>query len=143
MNATTRFFSEEITFKLTHPRKTSLWIKFVIQKEKKSLGKINFVFCNDAYLLQINQDYLNHNSYTDIITFDSSETKDLIEGEIYISIERIQENSVSFQAAFDDELHRVIIHGVLHLVGYSDKTDAKRLRMRRKEDAYLSLRKSS
>jgi probable rRNA maturation factor len=101
---------------------------------------VNFIFCSDEYLHSINVQYLNHTTYTDIVTFDSSETKGLIEGDIFISVERIQENASKFNTSFDEELHRVIIHGVLHLIGYSDKGSTKKAQMKRKEDTYLSLR---
>lgn len=138
--ASIRFFAEDIPFKLLHPRKTSNWIKETILKEKKEQGNLNFIFCSDEYLHSINVQYLNHTTYTDIVTFDSSETKGLIEGDIFISIDRIKENAFKFSTPFDDELHRVIIHGVLHLIGYSDKGASKKALMRRKEDTYLSLR---
>lgn len=138
--ASIRFFSEETDFKLPHPRKTSTWIKSALKKEKKTLGDMNFIFCTDEYLLQINMEYLDHHTYTDIITFDSSETPGTIEGDIFISIERIRENASKFDRPFDEELHRVIIHGALHLIGYGDKTKAAKAVMRGKEDAYLALR---
>lgn len=133
------FFSEEISFKLAHPRKTSNWIKLCIKKERKRLRSLNFIFCTDANLLQRNIEYLNHGTLTDIITFDQSDDH-LIEGEIYISIERVRENAVKLDVLFDDELHRVIIHGVLHLIGYGDKQKSEKTLMRKKEDACLSLR---
>ena|SRR6478609_3221208 len=134
------FFSEGIDFTLPHPRKTSNWVNSVIKKEKKSLISVNYVFCTDSYLLQMNQDYLHHDTLTDIITFDYSQ-KSKLEGEIYISIDRVKENSDVFNRPFDEELHRVIIHGILHLAGYKDKSKAEKALMRKKEDAYLSLRK--
>ena len=140
--ASIRFFSEDLDFKLPHPRKTTNWIKETILKEKKEQGNLNFIFCSDQYLHSINVQYLNHTTYTDIVTFDTSETKGLIEGDIFISVERIKENASKFSASFDEELHRVIIHGVLHLIGYSDKGPTKKAAMRRKEDTYLSLRKN-
>lgn len=136
-----RFFSEEITFKLPHPRKTSNWIKEAIRMEKGHLGELNYIFCSDQYLLSINQRYLNHNTLTDIITFGNSEKGGPVSGEIYISIERVKENSKYFEVSFNDELHRVIIHGVLHLLGYKDKKSSDKALMRKKEEAYLSLRK--
>lgn len=134
-----RFFSEGIDFKLPHPRKTSSWIKSIVKKEKKTLVSINYVFCSDAHLLQMNQDYLKHDTLTDIITFGYSQ-KSGLEGEIYISIERVVENSGVFNRPFEEELHRVIIHGVLHLMGYTDKSAIEKARMRKKEEACLSLR---
>jgi probable rRNA maturation factor len=134
------FFSEETTFKLAHPIKTSKWIKAAIQKEKKVLDGLNFIFCTDDYLLKINKEYLNHNTLTDIVTFDNSETRRDINGDIFISVDRVSENAKKFNVSFDQELHRVIIHGILHLIGYGDKDMASKAKMRKKEDAYLSLR---
>ncbi len=134
------FFYEGIEFKLQNPRKTISWIKDTILIEGKTLGELNFIFCSDNHLLSMNIEYLQHNTYTDIITFDNSEGEVLISGDIFISIDRVGENALKFQKSQDDELHRVIIHGVLHLIGYSDKTANKKNIMRRKEDAYLSLR---
>lgn len=135
------FFVEEVHFKVPNPRKTSSWIKEAIASENKELGELNFIFCSDEYLHKINHRYLNHNSFTDIITFDNSDRKGTIEGDIFISIDRVKENSIAFQTGFAQELNRVIIHGVLHLIGYSDKSAGQRSKMRNKEDAYLSLHK--
>jgi len=110
-----------------------------ILAEKKTLEEISYVFCSDNYLLKINQNHLNHDTYTDIITFDYSEGN-LISSEIYISIDRVKENAKTHSAAILDELHRVIIHGVLHLCGYKDKTTKEAEAMRRKEDLYLGKR---
>jgi rRNA maturation RNase YbeY len=133
------FFSEEISFKLSHPRKTSKWIQLCLKKERKSLRSLNFIFCTDANLRQKNIQYLNHRTFTDIITFNQSDDR-LIEGEIYISIDRVKENAADLSLSFDEELHRVIIHGVLHLSGYGDKKQSEKELMRKKEDACLSLR---
>jgi probable rRNA maturation factor len=135
-----RFFSEVPGFKLNNQRKTAEWIKKVLLMEEKTLSSINVIFCSDAYLSEINQQYLKHDTYTDIITFDLSLTQDAIEGEIYISIDRVKENAQAFGSDFDTELCRVIIHGVLHLSGYNDKTSREKSAMRKKEDASLSLR---
>ena len=135
------FFVEDVQFKLSGPRKISHWIKQSITSEGKKLGGLNFVFCSDDYLLRMNQEYLNHKTLTDIITFDNSEEEGTIGGDIFISVDRVRENSVSFQSGFDRELHRVMIHGVLHLVGYSDKNTRDKAVMRGKEDAYLSLQR--
>ncbi|MEQ1584235.1 MAG: rRNA maturation RNase YbeY [Cyclobacteriaceae bacterium] len=136
-----RFFSEDTDFSLQHPRKTSAWIKKVITKERKHLSEVNYIFCTDKYLLNLNKDFLRHNTLTDIITFDNSTQKGIIEAEIYISIERVLDNADKFKVRFDEELHRVIIHGVLHLMGYKDKKPAEVAQMRKKEEACLSLRK--
>jgi probable rRNA maturation factor len=139
--ATIRFFSEDISFKIDLPRKKILWIKEVARREKKTIKEINYIFCSDEYLLQLNQGFLNHKTLTDIITFDNSEGKNGLEGEIYISIERVQENAIKFNTEFEDELHRVMIHGVLHLIGYKDKKSSEKALMRKKEEACLSLRR--
>jgi probable rRNA maturation factor len=133
------FFKQGTAFQLPHPRKTSAWIKKVIKSEKAVLGELNYVFCSDQYLLGINQQFLNHDTYTDIITFGMG-NGERIEGEIYISIPRVRENAKAQASPFHDELDRVIIHGVLHLLGYSDKSPRKKALMRKKEDACLSLR---
>jgi probable rRNA maturation factor len=135
------FFSESLDFTLPHPRKTAAWITAVIKKEKQSLQELNYIFCADEHLHKINQEYLNHNTYTDIITFDNSEESGKIEGDIFISIDRVKDNAVKYKVDFLDELHRVIIHGTLHLLGYGDKAKADKELMREKEDTYLSLRK--
>jgi rRNA maturation RNase YbeY len=111
-----------------------------VKKERKKLTSLNYIFCSDLYLLKINQEYLKHDTLTDIITFDYSQKSNL-EGEVYISIERVKENSEIFKRPFAEELHRVIIHGLLHLIGYADKSDAEKAQMRKKEEACLSLLK--
>jgi probable rRNA maturation factor len=139
MSSTIHFFIEDIPFKLSHPRKTTQWIKAAIIKEKKKLEELNYIFCSDDYLLRLNQDYLNHKTLTDIITFDNSENSGLIQGDIFISIDRVRENAIQFNKPFVEEVRRVIIHGALHLIGYSDKSVTQKALMRKKEDAYLSL----
>lgn len=135
------FFTEDTDFKLKEKGKIRQWIISAVQTEGfKRVGDLNFIFCSDAYLLQINQQYLDHDTYTDIVTFDSSETEDTIAGDIFISVERIAENAVQFGANTRDELHRVIIHGVMHLCGYHDKKPADKVQMTSKEDEYLSKR---
>ncbi len=134
------FFAESITFSLRQKKHLRLWITETIKAEGKHPGELNFIFCSDDYLLSINQQYLNHNTYTDIVTFDNSTDKSKIEGDIFISVERIRENAVSFKVSVKDELHRVIIHGILHLLGYKDKTPKSKEQMTEKEDFYLALR---
>ncbi|MEL7002231.1 MAG: rRNA maturation RNase YbeY [Bacteroidota bacterium] len=134
------FFQEDIAFELPDPDDTSNWINSVLKKEGAYIDYLNFIFCSDAYLHQINIEYLNHDTLTDIVTFDNSDNPDRIEGDIFISIERIKDNGQSFDTSFDEELHRVIIHGVLHLIGFNDKTDEEKSIMREKEEACLSLR---
>jgi probable rRNA maturation factor len=135
------FFAEEINFKISHPRKTASWIKKVIDKEKHSLEELNYIFCTDAYLLNLNRQYLSHDTLTDIITFNNSEKPGCLSGDVFISIDRVRENATTFKVSFDLELCRVIIHGALHLMGYSDKTSTQKLVMRKKEEACLSLLK--
>jgi len=138
--AAVNFFSQDIPFKLPHPRKTSSWIQRAIKEEKGHLKNLNYIFCSDEDLRKINIQYLKHKTYTDIITFDVSDDQAYLEGEIFISIDRVKENASKLNVSFIEELHRVLIHGVLHLLGYSDKTISKKKEMRKKEDAYLSLR---
>ncbi|MFY8037548.1 MAG: rRNA maturation RNase YbeY [Cyclobacteriaceae bacterium] len=139
--AAIQFFSEDISFTLSKPRKSSNWIKLIAKKERREVVDVSYIFCSDSYLLQLNQQYLNHNTLTDIITFDYSEGAKKLEGEIYISIDRVKENAQKFKVSFQDELDRVMIHGVLHLIGYKDKKPTDKSLMRKKEEASLSLRK--
>jgi len=136
-----RFFNEGIPFILSKPRKTVSWIKEVIQKEKGILTEINYIFCSDEHLLALNQKFLNHNTFTDIITFNNSGKKQELSADIYISVPRVQENAQKFEVDFQNELSRVMIHGVLHLLGYKDKKAPEKALMRKKEEACLSLRK--
>ena len=123
-------------FKLENEKTISSWIINVIDEEKKELGEINFYFCDDNELLESNTKYLNHEQYTDILTFDYSD-KNSISADIMISVDRVQENSSIFDQKFEDELHRVIIHGILHIIGYNDKTEEEKKLMRKKEDYYI------
>jgi probable rRNA maturation factor len=141
--ASINFFTQSITFKVPKPRKTASWIKAVVIQERHSLVQLNFIFCSDEELYEMNVEYLNHKTLTDIITFDNSEGLKQIEGDIYISIDRVRENAQSFEREFQEELRRVMIHGVLHLMGYKDKSTAHQKVMRKKEDAYLSLYKTN
>ncbi len=119
--------------------KVQSWINYVLEQEFKQLGTINYVFCTDDYLLEINQNYLQHNTYTDIITFDNSEEEEWIEGDIFISIDRVRENAQIYEVPWLTELKRVMIHGVLHLIGFTDKTGDEQLKMRKKENECLLL----
>jgi len=132
-------FYEETDFILQPTPKINDWIIHTVEQENKELVHINYIFCSDEYLHKINVEYLNHDYYTDIITFDNSEKSEKIEGDIYISVDRVKENSDENGIPFIDEVRRVMIHGVLHLVGFHDKTDSEQLLMREKENAYLSL----
>ena len=138
--ASIEFFNQDLSFKFPRPRKTKLWIKEVIRKEKRELIHLNYIFCSDPYLLSINEQYLKHKTLTDIITFDHSEGAGVIEGDIFISVERVLANAAALKTDVEEELCRVVIHGVLHLIGYSDKKPTEKLLMRKKENAYLSLR---
>ena len=129
-------FHSEIKFVLKNQRELEKWIEDVIISENKELGDINYVFCSDEYLLERNIEYLNHDNLTDIISFNYCEG-DIISSDIMISIDRIKENSIIFENSFSNELHRVMIHGVLHLIGYNDKTKKEKQKMREREDFYL------
>ncbi len=135
------FNTEDITFTLKNKTLLKRWIISVIQKKKRKTGNIAFVFCSDDYLLNINKQYLNHDAYTDIVTFDYSkeDLKQSISGDIFISVDRVKENAIKFSKSFDEELHRVIIHGVLHLLGYADKTKSAKAEMTKQEDSCLKV----
>ena len=134
------FFYEETDFRLDQKGSIQNWISKIIELEGYSLESLNYIFCNDEYLHKMNLDYLEHDTYTDIITFDNSEKENTIESDVFISIDRVKENSQLQQSIFEDELSRVLVHGLLHLMGWNDKTNALKLEMRKKEDACLSLR---
>jgi probable rRNA maturation factor len=131
------FFFADTRISLRDRTRLKAFITTMFGKEGKKLSGLNYVFCSDEYLLDINRRFLNHDYYTDIITFDISEKRAPIEGEIYISIDRVKENALSMNQSFRRELHRVIFHGVLHLCGYKDKSKADEAQMRAKENEYL------
>jgi len=133
------FFTEDFEFRISSKTIIRTWITHVIEDHKKYLKSINYIFCSDDFLLSMNKRYLNHNTYTDIITFNQSSAPDYIEADIYISIPRVRENAFSLKVPFATELNRVIIHGVLHLVGINDKSENEKLEMRKYEDHYLVL----
>jgi len=139
--AVINYFSQKPRFRLKNPSKTSSWIKKTIKSEGATLISLNYIFCTDEYLREMNIRFLNHKTYTDIITFNYNPSETEIEGEIYISIDRVHENAEIFNIDFPTELNRVIIHGVLHLLGYNDKNKSQKKAMREKEDSYLSLLK--
>lgn len=118
------------------------WIYAVVAKEEKNIENVTYIFCSDENLLQMNKQHLKHDYYTDIITFDYSNECE-IAGDLFISVDRVKDNATNFSKSFYDELHRVMIHGVLHLLGYKDKTANEKLLMRKKEDYYLTLRPES
>jgi probable rRNA maturation factor len=126
-------FNYETDFVLENEEAFSLWISKVILSEKKKVGEISYVFCDDDYLLKLNQEHLNHDTLTDIISFDYTMGNE-ISGDIFISVERVRENATDFNATFDEELKRVMVHGVLHYCGYKDKTEEDSVLMRSKED---------
>lgn len=127
-------FNYEIDFELPHSEAIfQQWIEKIIVSERKELGEINYIFCDDDYLHKINVEYLEHDTLTDIITFDYTEG-DILSGDIFISVERVQDNANDFEVSFQTELLRVMAHGVLHLCGYKDKSDADSLQMRTKEE---------
>lgn len=132
------FFNEDIDFKLKQKNEIKKWLKDAALNEGFTIKEINFIFCSDEYLHRINVEYLNHDTLTDIITFDNSEIKGKIEGDIFISIERVKDNSGDFGVSFEQELKRVMIHGVMHLCGYKDKTPQQEKQMRAKENEYLN-----
>lgn len=139
MSQSIHFHQEDISFQIQNIKALRSWIADSIFKENKSVGQLNFIFCSDNYLLKINKKYLDHDFFTDVISFDHSE-ENHISGDIYISIDRVKENATEFGCSLKDELHRIIIHGLLHLLGYSDKTQELKATMKEKEDFYLSLR---
>jgi rRNA maturation RNase YbeY len=132
------FFSESVDFELSEPHIISKWLETIIKKEGGRLNHLNYIFCSDDYLLDINKDYLNHDTFTDIITF-PLEDYPLIEGDIFISVDRIKENSLEYSTSFQNELLRVMAHGVLHLCGYQDKTEEETILMRKKEEDSILL----
>lgn len=134
------FFSEEIKFKLTSETDTKNWIVAILKKYNQKIDFINFIFCNDEYLYQINKERLNHDTYTDIITFQYNEKTEALESDIYISIDRIKENSETYKVSFENELKRVLAHGVLHLFGFKDKTTKEQKEMTDNENICLEIK---
>jgi len=136
--STIGFYNENSGFKPKQIKKIREWILAVILAEGKSAGEISFIFCDDNYLHEMNVKYLSHDTLTDVITFDYSE-ENRISGDVFISIDRVRENAVNFSKPLDEEIHRVMIHGVLHLCGFKDKTKKDSAIMRHKEETYLAL----
>ena len=133
------YFTEDIAFNFKEKRLTSRWLKFVAESESKRLGDIAVIFCSDNYILDVNMKYLQHDYFTDIITFDYCEGN-VLSGDLFISIDSVRENAVFYGSEFADELNRVIVHGLLHLIGYDDHTEEDIAQMRAKENYYLSQR---
>ncbi len=134
------FFTEETSYNLKGKTAIRKWITETILNEGYVLNELNFIFCSDEYLLRVNQDFLQHDYYTDVITFDNSEELKTILGDIFISIDRVKDNAKQNKVSTHDELCRIIIHGTLHLLGYRDKTKKAKLEMTAKEDFYLNRR---
>ncbi len=134
-----RYYCEDIKFEFKNKLANNRWLKMVAGSEIKTLGDISIIFCSDNYILNINLRYLHHDYFTDVITFDYCEG-DKLSGDLFISIDSVRENAVEFGIGFDEELHRVIVHGLLHLIGYDDHTPEQQMVMRAKEDYYLGLR---
>ena len=131
-------FNYELSFQLDNEERYSQWIQDVIISERKELGEINYIFCDDEYLLNINKQYLDHDYYTDVISFDYTDDY-VISGDVFISIDRVRENAKDYNVEFEEELKRVIIHGVLHYCGYCDKSEAEEQLMRNKEEEKVRL----
>ncbi len=129
-------FNYEKTFQLKDENRLEKWIQNVVSSNGFEVGEINYIFCDDAYLHKLNVEFLQHDTLTDIISFDNSLGK-LINGDIFISVERVEDNANDFEVSFDDELHRVMIHGVLHYMGFKDKSDDEKLEMRNQENQAL------
>lgn len=132
------FFSESVEFQLIDKTRYSQWIAELIKQQGKILGEISYIFCSDDYLHELNLAHLNHDTLTDIITFDYTHAG-IISGDLFISVDRVKENAVSFQVDFLLEMKRVMAHGVLHLIGFNDKTTAEKKVMRKEEDKAISL----
>ncbi|WP_256002735.1 rRNA maturation RNase YbeY [Pedobacter deserti] len=133
------FFSEDLNFTLKNKTVIRSWLLDVIQAEGYMLSELNFIFCSDAYLLDINKRFLQHDTFTDVVTFDSSEEPKTIQGDIFISVDRIRENASTYKEPFLKELCRVMVHGTLHLLGYKDKSKTDKARMTDREDHYLAI----
>jgi rRNA maturation RNase YbeY len=131
-------FNYENNFKLQNEDQISTWISKVILSENKKEGDINYIFCDDEYLLNLNEQYLDHDTLTDIISFDYTVGNEL-HGDVFISIERVTENAIDFNVTFEEELKRVLVHGVLHYCGYKDKSDSDEVIMRNKEDEKIKM----
>lgn len=132
-----RFFNEDIDYKLPQKQATRQWLKRQAEAEGYALGDLNYIFCSDEHLLQVNREYLQHDYYTDIITFDTSEEENRIDGDIFISVDRVADNATQIGVPAELEMRRVLAHGLLHLCGYGDKTDEEVKTMRAREDKWL------
>lgn len=133
------YYYEDVDFVFKNKTLNNRWLRLVAESEIKRIGDISIIFCSDNYILDINQRYLQHDYFTDIITFDYCEG-DKLSGDLFISIDSVKENAMEYGSEFSDELNRVIVHGILHLIGYDDHTEEDIAMMRKKENNYLSLR---
>jgi rRNA maturation RNase YbeY len=133
------FFNEDIPFILKDKIKRKHWLKIIATAHARKIGELNFIFCSDEYLHKINLDYLDHDTYTDIITFDNSEVEESIEGDVFISIDRVKENSNALNTIQEEEINRVISHGLFHLLGFKDKSELEATLMREKEQLAIDL----
>ncbi|MBD2702546.1 rRNA maturation RNase YbeY [Spirosoma sp. BT702] len=133
-----RFFNEDVPYKLPQKQAIRQWLKEQASREGYTVGELNYIFCSDEYVLQVNRDYLQHDYYTDIITFDQSDEEGKIEGDIFVSVERVADNAAQLGNLPVQEMHRVLAHGLLHLCGYGDKTDEEEAQMRVKENEWMS-----
>lgn len=136
-----RYFQEDIRFELKQKMQNNRWLKMVAGSEMRRIGAVNIIFCSDNYILDVNMKYLQHDYFTDIITFDYCE-KDILSGDLFISIDSVRENAQFYGTEFVDELNRVMVHGLLHLIGYDDHTEADIAVMRQKENYYLQMKAS-
>lgn len=134
-----RYYTEDIKFSFKERRFNNKWLSTVAGSEMKKIGDINIIFCSDNYILDVNMKYLSHDYFTDIITFDYCE-KNVLSGDLFISIDSVKENSIFYKVDFAEELNRVMVHGILHLIGYDDHQDDDIKMMRSKESYYLQLR---
>ena len=135
-----QFFTDGVHFNLRDRNKVRLWLERVARKHSKAIDSLNYVFVSDQHLWQINRQFLHHDTFTDIITFPHHTANGLVGGEIYVSIDRVKENAVSFKVSFTNEVHRVMAHGLLHLCGFKDKTAREQSVMRSQEEKALDLR---
>ena len=135
------YHTEDIKFEWKGKRINNRWLRMVVESEVKKMGDLSIIFCSDRYILDVNIRYLQHDYFTDIITFDYCEG-DLVSGDLFISIDTVRENAAFYGTGFADELDRVMVHGVLHLLGYDDHTPEEQAEMRAKEDYYLQMKRS-
>lgn len=136
-----RYFTEDTNFVFKQKALNNKWYKMVAESEIRKIGDINVIFCSDRYILDVNMKYLQHDYFTDIITFDYCEGK-VLSGDLFISVDSVRENSEYYHTSFEDELNRVLVHGVLHLIGYDDHKEEDIRVMRAKEDYYLDIRRA-